>query len=373
MEKTLSREAVTDALAKAGFSQAELARRLDVSSQAVTNWLKGKDFPRPDKLLRLSVLLRLPFEKLVEVPATGAPIIAFRKRASTKTTAAHLAHAAEMGYLLKSTVPFLPTRPSLRPRMDSPSVDYGFLQQAVADIRAKLGIGLAAPLQYSHLIGQFVEAGAVLIPVLWGEKKRHENALHICLPAEDVTFIYLNLDTKLEDFKFWMAHELAHMYTPSLAGKDEGEDFADALAGALLFPEACSKVAYAKASGKDERHALAALQQHAEEHSISIYSVYLEVKKYQAYSNLPALPLAEQSIHRFRTGNATPLLSKVLFDDEPPAAKTYVAACERIFNCQLIPALRGMIKTRSIGASYVRQILDIPLSDASAIHAELSL
>jgi len=32
----------------------------------------------------------------------------------------------------------------------------------------------------------------------------------------------LNLDTHLEDFKFWMAHELAHVFTPALAGKDEG-------------------------------------------------------------------------------------------------------------------------------------------------------
>jgi transcriptional regulator with XRE-family HTH domain/Zn-dependent peptidase ImmA (M78 family) len=373
MEKILSREAVTAALTKIGFSQAELARRLDVSSQAVTNWLKGKDFPRPDKLLKLSVLLRLPFEQLVEAPAKGAPIIAFRKRASTKTTAAHLAHAAEMGYLLKSAVPFLPTRPSLRPRMDSPSVDYGFLQQAVADIRAKLGIGLTAPLQYSHLIGQFLEAGAVLIPVLWGEKKRHENALHICLPNEDVTFIYLNLDTKLEDFKFWMAHELAHVYTPGLAGKDEGEDFADALAGALIFPEPCARAAYASATGKDDRGALAALNKHAEEHSISIYSVYLEVKKFQEYNNLPGLSLSAELIHKFRNGNASPLLSKVLFDNEPPSAKVYIATCESIFKCQLVAALRGMIKTRSIGATYVSQVLDIPLSDASAIHSELSL
>lgn len=33
-----------------------------------------------------------------------------------------------------------------------------------------------------------------------------------------------------------MTHELAHVYTPEIAGKDEGEDFADAFAGALLFP-----------------------------------------------------------------------------------------------------------------------------------------
>jgi Zn-dependent peptidase ImmA (M78 family) len=83
--------------------------------------------------------------------------------------------------------------------------------------------------------------------VMWGEKQNHKNALHILLPQEKVTFIFLNLDTRLEDFKFWMAHELAHVYTPDLAGTDEGEDFADAMAGALLFPKSLAETAYPQA------------------------------------------------------------------------------------------------------------------------------
>ncbi|MCZ3114980.1 hypothetical protein NYZ21_21315, partial [Acinetobacter baumannii] len=83
---------------------------------------------------------------------------------------------------------------------------------------------------------------------LWGEKQLHANALHIALPAERVTFVFVNLDTKLEDFKFWMAHELAHVYTPYMAGKEEGEDFADAFAGALLFPQPCAIEAYGDAA-----------------------------------------------------------------------------------------------------------------------------
>ena len=40
------------------------------------------------------------------------------------------------------------------------------------------------------------------------------------------------------------------MYTPELAGKDEGEDFADAFAGALLFPKELAQLAYADAARK---------------------------------------------------------------------------------------------------------------------------
>ncbi len=373
MEKTLSRASIDEALQKVGFSQAELARQLQVSPQAVTNWLKGKDFPRPDKLLRLSVLLRIPFEQLVAKSTVGAPVIAFRKRGNTKPTAAHLAHAAEMGELLKAAVPFLPPRPAIRLRMDSPSLAYPALQQAVTDVRGRLGIGHTVPVQYARLIGQFVEAGAVLVPVLWGEKKRHENALHICLPSEDVTFIFLNLDTRLEDFKFWMAHELAHVYTPRLAGTDEGEDFADAFAGALLFPQPCAEAAYADAHGKSEQAVIAALNRHAERHAISLYSVYMEVEKYREFAKHPVLNVAATSIHAFRNGNNSGLVSRALFGNAPPSAKTYLASCEQIFKCPLFVALRAMIKAREMGASYIHQVLDIPLSDATAIHAELAL
>lgn len=376
MEKILSKAAVDTALQKVGFSQAELARQLSVSPQAVTNWLKGKDFPRPAKLLRLSVLLRIPFEQLVDQSqAVGAPIIAFRKRAGTKTTADHLAHASSMGALLKSVVPFLPPRQTLRPRISAPTVDYAALQQVVGDVRAKLGLGEHAVLEYSHLMGQFHEAGAVLVPVLWGEKQRHDNALHICLPQEDVTFIYLNLDTKLEDFKFWMAHELAHVYTPELAGSEQGEDYADAFAGALLFPKPCAIEAYksaVKASGS--AGILATLAQFAARYSISVYSVFCEVRNYQQHAGLPALQLNETAIHRARNGGlSTPVLVSSAIFNAAPATKTYIAAAERIFGSQIFVALRGMIRSKGIEPGYIQQIMDVSLSDATAIHAELAL
>ena len=84
----------------------------------------------------------------------------------------------------------------------------------------------------------------------------------------------LNLDTHLEDFKFWMAHELAHVFTPELAGKDDGEDFADAFAGALLFPQELAHHAYVSASHRrTPSGVIGALHDFARDHMISLFSV----------------------------------------------------------------------------------------------------
>ncbi len=149
-----------------------------------------------------------------------------------------------MGALLEPLVPHLPPLRALRTAIAQPSASYADLQRTVAQTRDKLGLGQQAVLDYATLIGEFAANDAFLVPVLWGAQQHHGNALHILLPAQHVTFVYLNLDTFIEDFKFWMAHELAHVYTPDLAGTIAGEDFADAFAGALLFPEPLAAAAY---------------------------------------------------------------------------------------------------------------------------------
>jgi len=375
MEKILSREAVVASLQQAGFSQAELARRLNVSAQAVTNWLKGVDFPRPDKLLKLAVLLKLPFDQLVTQTNHDLPVVAFRKKGGAKTTLAHIARAQEMGLMLKPLVPYLQGIQTLRPQIANPSTSYAALQRIVLDVRARLGIGEQAVLEYSHLIGQFKESGAVLIPVLWGEKQRHENALHIYLPEEKVTFIFLNLDTGMEDFKFWMSHELAHIYTTSLAGSDEGEDFADSFAGALLFPQACAKLAYQDSMrAHSEKGVLHALHGHAVKYGISLYSVFREAANYAKENRLPPLTVSDTSIHAARNAvrKHIPRISESLFEPLPPHPGEYIRSAETVFKSEFFQALRVMAREHQLGAGYVQQVLDISLADASGLHAELT-
>lgn len=371
MRKTINKEVLRSTLQDLGWTQAKLAKNLDVTSQSVTNWLKGTDFPRPNTLLKLATTLKLNFEQLVETETNDRPIVAFRKKAGTKTKDLHLKKACEVGMLLKPLVPFLSNVPVLRTQITSPSMEYSMLQATVSQVRSSLGIGEKAKVKYEELISEFSKCGAVLVPVLKGERRSHENALHIRLPTENMTFIFLNLDTHLEDFKFWMSHELAHVYTPELAGTEEGEDYADAFAGAFLFPKINAKSAYKEACKLTSKAGIKVLCNYSEEYEISLNTVFQQVKYYALNEGLPKLNITEKEIHIKRSRIRDSLVSEAIFDPLPPKANLYIAACDTLFQSDFFPTLERMINENETGVSYVQQILDISLQDATAIHKAL--
>lgn len=377
MQRTLNAESIKRALQGKGWSQKELAASVGVSAQSVTNWLQGADFPRPDKLLKLATTLRLRLDQLVAPSverAANQPVVAFRRRAATKTTEAHITKARAMGVLLGPLLLHLPSLRALRTAIAQPSAAYADLQRTVAQTRDKLGLGQQAVLDYATLIGEFAANDAFLVPVLWGPQQHHGNALHILLPAQHVTFVYLNLDTYIEDFKFWMAHELAHVYTPDLAGTDAGEDFADAFAGALLFPQPLAAAAYREAAAAPRKAGvIAALQRYAQAHEISLFTVYRQVQAHAKAEDLAALALDEKTdVHAVRNHQRGALVSALVFDPLPPEPAAYIAAAHNVFGSEFFNALRRMLHVHGTGPGYVQQLLDIPMADAAALHHALT-
>lgn len=371
MQKVIHSQSILAALALRGWNQEQLAAAIGESPQVVSHWLQGKHFPRPDKLLKLATTLALGFDQLV-MPDAHQPIIAFRKKAGAKTTDEHLVKARAMAALLRPLVDYLPQRRALHMSLSAASTDYAPLQHAVAQVRARLGVGAQAALGYAHLVKEFKDNDALLIPTLWGEKQNHKNALHILLPDQSVTFVYLNLDTHLEDFKFWMAHELAHVYTPELAGSDEGEDFADAFAGALLFPQACAEVAYAQAAQAHGRQAvLDTLLTHAGEHEISLYTVFRAVQNFAGAKGFKPLALSDTDIHAVRNNQRLGLVSGALFKPMPSHAEGLIALTANLFSSDFFTALKTLLLERGTGPGYVQQILDMGLQDATALHRAL--
>lgn len=372
MQRSLSRSKVKASLEVLGWTQSKLAENVGVTPQAVTNWMSGSDFPRPDKLLKLATLLKLAFNDLVEA-RSDQPIVAFKKKGGAKTTEIHRQKAVSMGIMLKPLVSYLPRVKSLRTIISSPSTQYDALQSAVEEVRIKLNIGKGASLRYEEIITEFDRNDAVIVPVMWGRKDRHENALHILLPADQVTFIYLNLDTYIEDFKFWMCHELAHVYTPELAGKDEGEDFADAFAGALLFPREQASKAHAEATAMATHQGeIGVLLRYADEHEISVFTVYCQVQNYAMALGLAPLRTTEHSLHAVRTMKRGDLVSQILFRNLPPEPDAFITCAHATFKSHFFTALQQMLRDKETGAGYLHQVLDISIQDASALHAELT-
>jgi len=372
MHKVIHSENIKQALQQRGWKQKDLATALGVTAQSVTNWLSGSDFPRPDKLLKLATTLQMGFAELVKLEVAGQPVVAFRKKAGTKTTDGHISKAMVMGELLKALVPFLPELPVLRLQLQQPTTDYEQLQTLASQVRHRLGLGEQAAISYKDLLSEFDNNGAVVAPVLWGQKQNHKNALHILLPQERVTFIFLNLDTHQEDFKFWMAHELAHVYTPELAGKNEGEDFADAFAGALLFPKAVAQKTYEEASTGNKTAKKKLLEAQAQAYGISLYSVFSEVNRYAKSQGLTLLKHTDLQIHAIRSMQRGGTVSATLFDPLPAESGAYVAAVKNVFRSSFFESLQRMVKSKQTGPGYIQQVMDIPMQDAIALHGELS-
>ena len=373
MEKRLNIDALQDALKDKGLNAAAVAQKLDVSREAVSKWLNGESIPKPDKLLRLGSLLSMGFGDLMIRDEPHAPIVAFRKMKGTKTKDRHYEHAKDMGRLLEQLVPLLPFDTlKVPPTLKSPSCDYDYVRRATAAVRAEMHVELSEPIGFEHLIKRFGELQTVLIPVLWGAKQRHENAVHIFLPKSGTTWVYLNLDVHIHDFKFWMAHELGHTLTPDLH-VDDGEDFADAFAAALLFPHELAEQAYGEMHGKTQQTQLKTIKAWAEKLVISPYHVYRQIDEYARYEKKPTIAFDKNVIFGVNTkfNAAYKNITETLFGDERPASAAYIKSARENFDSPIFEVLGQYLRKSDRGPGFVQTVLDTALLDAKAIHAEL--
>lgn len=381
MDRSLNLSLVTETMSAKGLTQTALAAKLGLTKAAVSKWINGDAFPRPPELLKLGKALGLGYAELVApaAPLPLEPVVAFRKRASTKTTPEHVAHAKEMGRLLAPVVNHLPFDRFLSaPRLKNPALDYGYLQALVRELRCDLKLSADGPIKFTDLIGKFAELQAVIVPVLWGQKTRHENALHIYLPESKTTWIYLNLDSHLHDFKFWMAHELGHVLAVGLLTSEtmeEAEDFSDAFAGALLYPEAAAEPAYGQyAACTTDAQRLRLVVAQASRHVISPLSVHKEIEHYAASRGLPFTPIAKGTLFPAlaKFNRAHPTVSEHLFDGQKPSADHFMRICAEAFKTPIFTALAAYLKATPQSAAVVGRILDVPLADAKELHQALA-
>jgi len=374
MGRELNLKTLQRSLQEHGLSQSSLSARIGVSRTAVTNWLKGRDFPRPDKLLRLGVLLGLPYKELVvDKPGPLEPVVAFRRKGGRKTKPEHIERAKHVGAALRPLVPLLPFDHLVQPPvLKDPVREYGYLQEVSRDIRARVGVEADQPLEFQHLVGLFGSLQAVLVPVLLGHKEHHENALHIHLPESRTTWVFLNLDSKLHDFNFWMAHELGHAYSPNLR-EDEGEDFADDFAQALLFPEECVRKSYPELKQlRSPGVRIVRMKEVAQEFGISPIIVNLAFKAYAKAHDITSVDAGE-AIYAAATnfGKSVASVSKTLFEGKTPSPADYIRVSREVFQSPFFDVLAKHVRANGVSIGLVQTILQVTLLDAKALLEEL--
>ena len=137
MENSLNIEKIQQRAQELGLNQSSMAKKLDVTREAVSQWFKKEKFPRPDKLLKLARLLDLTFAELVnKVPTVNEPVIAFRKKGAHKITPDYVDQAKDMGRILSELVPYLPFDALSQPAiLKRPSTDYAYIRKVTKRIR----------------------------------------------------------------------------------------------------------------------------------------------------------------------------------------------------------------------------------------------
>ena len=375
-DRELNIKKITEKLESMGLSQSKLASELDVSRESVSKWLKNDKFPRPEKLLRLAQILQLSFDEIVTSLAyEEEPVIAFRKKGSHKISKDYIESAKHMGSLLEKLGPYLPFDSLSRPpSLIEPKQDYEYIHQVTKELRKEINAIGTSAISFESLISYFEQFHAVVIPVFWGRKDQHENALHIYLPETMTTWIYLNLDSKIHDFKFWMAHELGHIKSPDLEG-DEAENFADAFAEALLIDEETAKNEYLQLRRlRTIPKQINRLKGTATKLVVSPLTVYYEINKYARHVNKSGIDLeGNRAIYRATTvfNKQFSTVSQSLFNNKRPTASEYISCPRKLFQSPFFEALRSFLKENKKSAGFIQTILNLPLEDAHYLYEEL--
>jgi transcriptional regulator with XRE-family HTH domain len=374
MKKKLNIRQIQDAMDGLGLNQAGLSKRIEVSRAIVSAWFKGDKFPRPDKLLKLGLTLNMPFQELVEKPlADIEPVIAFRKKGTRKTKDIHVEQAREMGHLLQLLIPYMPNdRMFQAPVLKHPRLDYNYIQKVASRIREEIGVKNSDLIKFEQLIHKIIEFEVVLIPVFHGNKQNHENALHIFLPSSKTTWIYLNIDSNIHDFKFWMAHELGHVIAPSFQG-DDGENFADSFAQALLFPADQAEAAYKQVKRlKTKKSLINKIIELSDELVISPVTVYEAINNFAREADCVEIDLSPDIYAATANLNKTYFnVAETLLGEKPASVEQYIEMAKDVFKSPFFDILRLYLSENEKSPGFVQSLMDISMLDAKEIHAAL--
>jgi transcriptional regulator with XRE-family HTH domain len=330
----LNLHTIKTTMQRLGLTQIALAKDCNVSKEAVSNWLSGESIPRPNKLKALAETLKLDIQNLLAPSAVDEPIVAFRTRQNRPVTGPTLEAANDQAHHLRQLVPHIFRETVFAPPvLLQPRLDEQYIREAARQVRVKAEIGPTDPLNRKQLLNLLHDFGALLVPVPWGkERSGHENALSIYLPESKTSWIVFNLNSKNDDFNYWLAHELGHCYTLHTLQGDDGELFAERFAQELLFP--LEVAAEALAIIRTDSKKLQRANWYAGKYEISIVTVLKQADRAAEIAGEKPTGIQTQSF--WASWNSTrrlmPTVTQAIFGKDSLTATEYVIKCEHEFN-----------------------------------------
>jgi len=180
MKRKLDISKLDDLMTSAGFSVSALARETGYSKEAVSNWYRGESQPRPAAMLKLSLALGVKRDDLMAGVPVDLPRVSFREKARRKVDERFRLDFAKSARQLEHLVPYLPEKMCYPGFIRSPRLDNIHIQEEALRFRRQLGIkDREYEVDFIKLLSYVQNAGAIIIPVLWGDKSHPVNGAHV--------------------------------------------------------------------------------------------------------------------------------------------------------------------------------------------------
>lgn len=336
-------------LSEKGMNASNVAKQLDVSRECVSKWLKGESMPKPDKLLALGMLLGVTYSELVlRFGDVAEPVVHFRKKQNRKEDVEDEEATSSIADFVKHIAKYsLSGEGFTISPLKNPRADNEYAAFAAEFFRKQLN--LPRKIKSQDLVGWFKLFGINLIPAFWGGKEYYGNALRISL-SDGSTWVILNLDSKVSDFLFWMAHEIGHSIAPSLKG-DEGEIFAEYFAQALLFPQNEADALYAKLpTSKNE--SVGAILKAAKDWNLAPYTIYKALVSAEKRCGIAktCLPSARVIMAAANRRASEQSVAEIVFDNAAPTPDEFVVKSEKWLKTNFFKAL-GEYLTKGVNGN----------------------
>jgi transcriptional regulator with XRE-family HTH domain/Zn-dependent peptidase ImmA (M78 family) len=363
----LNLELIKAAMHRGGLSGSKLAVSCEVSKEAVSNWLSGESIPRPSKLAALAGALRVSVEELfmADPSAPPEPVIAFRTRNNRAPSAEVQGVGEDIGRHLRQLVPLMGAQFAPR-HIVAPRVDDSLISSSAGAIREQLKLGKTEAVTHGHLLQIMKEFGAVLVPVYWGgDKVGHENAMSVYLPDSKASLVLFNVGCRLDDFSYWLAHELGHCLTLHALTGAEGEQFAERFAQTLLFPRELAEKALA-----DIRNSASPMERvywYAGTYGVSVVAVVRGIDRVAVEASGAKTGLeTPQFFAKWKTeGRTARTASDELFGTSKPTMRDLVVKGEEVFGTPVFRALSRWQKSEGgRSPSFVASALNLKIGDA---------
>lgn len=367
MEKNkLNINAIKSLLSKKGLSQSDLATQVGVSKQVVSAWLKGDKLPSPLNLLRMSTILEFNISDIFISESDST--YNFKLPKNRKETFLDKEYANDMSKCLAEfeKVNIKDLFVSTPFKLISPKTNYRYLINAGKEIRNRITQS-ASTITIEEIIN-FInkQLNVLIVPVLWGKDKYFADGLQISFDA--YSFLFVNLNSKKDDMKFWLLHEIAHLVAQDLE-KDQQEEFANHLAQHILFPEE-QVIDFIKLIDTipSEQLQLELIKEKADQLGIHPYTVFKQIKAYSEQNDLPCT-IEDRKIYS-HINNTTEFFIDNSINLE---IRDYINYSENKFKTLFFKLLQDLIKSDDqYNAHFISRMMHIPFSDAVELYMFLS-